>query len=165
MIDRFIRLLLPPRDQFFPLLTEATQNLKIGAKVLQKLSFAQSEEDVIKIVRELKDVEHRGDEITRTILEDLNKTFVTPLDRGDIHELTSSLDDVLDFIYACGERVQLFKLSALTEDMKKLVAIIVKCTEELHKAVPHLNNLHELEQIKASCIRLSKLETEGDDMF
>jgi predicted phosphate transport protein (TIGR00153 family) len=165
MLNHFIKLLLPRSDQFLVLLSEAAQNLWEGAQVLQKLSFAQSEEEIFKIVRELKDVEHRGDEITRTILEDLNQTFVTPLDREDIHALTTSLDDVLDYIFACGEHIQLFKLKTLTEDMKKLVSIIVECTEELRRAVPLLKNLRDLDQIKARCIRLSKLETEGDDAF
>lgn len=165
MLNHFIKLLLPPSDQFLPLLEEAAQNLWAGAQVLKKLSFAQSEEEIFKIVRELKDVEHRGDEITRTILEDLNQTFVTPLDREDIHALTTSLDDVLDYLYACGEHIQLFKLKALTEDMKKLVSIIGECTEELRKAVPLLKNLRDPDQIRASCIRLSKLETEGDEAF
>ncbi len=165
MLNHFIKLLLPPSDQFLVLLSDAAQNLWVGAQVLQKLSFAQSEEEIFKIVRELKDVEHRGDEITRTILEDLNQTFVTPLDREDIHALTTSLDDVLDYIFACGEYIQLFKLKTLTEDMKKLVSIIVECTEELRKAVPLLKNLRDSDQIKTRCIRLSKLETEGDDAF
>jgi len=165
ILDKFIRLLLPRNDRFLPLLEDATHNLRAGAGVLRKFSLAQSEGEIFKIVKELKDVEHRGDEITRTILEDLNKTFVTPLDREDIHALTTSLDDVLDYIYACGERIQLFKLKTLSEDMKRLISIIVECTEELSKTVPLLKNLDDPERIREGCIRLSKLETEGDEAF
>src|SRR5215467_7178534 len=95
---------LIPRDtKFFELFADMASNLGEGARLLQKT--LGEFKDVEDRVRQLKVIEHRGDEMTHEILTKLNQTFITPFDREDIHRLASSLDDVLDFIYAAGVRL------------------------------------------------------------
>ena len=102
---------LIPRDtKFFDLFADMARNLGDGARLLKQT--LDDFKDVEVRVQQLKDIEHRGDEMTHNVLTRLNQTFITPFDREDIYRLASSLDDVLDFVYAAGVRLIMYKITA-----------------------------------------------------
>src|ERR1700704_2389328 len=102
---------LIPRDtKFFDMFAEMASNLGDGARLLKQT--LEDFKDVDARVQQLKDIEHRGDDMTHNILTKLNRTFITPLDREDIYRLASSLDDVLDFVYAAGVRLGMYKIAS-----------------------------------------------------
>src|SRR5215471_3732655 len=116
---------LIPRDvKFFRMFAEMAGNLGDGARLLKEL--LDDFQNVEVRVQKLKEIEHRGDELTHDILTKLNQTFITPFDREDIHRLASSLDDVLDFVYAAGVRVTMYKIKSAPEAAAKLAEIIVR---------------------------------------
>ncbi len=128
---------LIPRDvKFFHMFADMADNLGNGARLLkQTLSEFR---DVESRVQQLKAIEHSGDDMTHNILTKLNQTFITPFDREDIYRLASSLDDVLDFIYAAGMRLTMYKIKEAPPAAAKLAEIIVQQCDELSAAVAGL---------------------------
>src|SRR6476661_354555 len=113
-----IEKLMPKSDEFFDAFdTQAAATLE-GTQLLKALmeDFTQIEAKVSAI----KDVEHRGDEVTHSAYERLHRQFITPFDRGDIHRLLSRIDDVLDLADAAAERIRLYEIPSITDDAKAL---------------------------------------------
>ncbi len=149
--------LLPKETKFFDLFEEMSSNLILGATAITDL--LRDFQDTAGYVKKIKDIEHRGDEITHTILIKLNSTFITPFDREDIHTLASSLDDVLDFINAAADRIILYKITAAPTAAYELAQIIVKQSESLARAV---RNLEKLKDVLPHCVEVNRLENEAD---
>ncbi|HVQ34408.1 MAG TPA: DUF47 family protein, partial [Candidatus Bathyarchaeia archaeon] len=104
--------LIPREVQFFDLLELQSQTVVRGAKLLQEcLESKGSLDDLYLASKRIHDVEHEGDNLVHRLMERLNKSFITPLDREDIYELTSRLDDVLDYVDAVAKRLVTFKVA------------------------------------------------------
>src|SRR5437016_2241418 len=125
---------LIPRDTtFFTMFSEIAENLISGARVLVNL-FEHYESAGDKTA-EIKRIEHVGDELTHSVLTKLNQTFITPFDREDIHRLASALDDVLDFVYAAGERLVVYKIAHPPKAAAELAGLVVQQGNALTKGV------------------------------
>ena len=159
-----LQYLLPKDRKFFPLFKQATENLVKGSKLLVELVNAPVEKrrDLIK---EIEHVEHTGDNITHMIFNELGRNFITPFDREDIHALTSSIDDVLDLIQGSAKRIELYKVTVISEPMVLLSDIILKGAVELNVAVLNLEGMKRIDEIKAACVRINSLENNADDVF
>ncbi len=151
---------LPRDEKFYDLFEASVKKVVEGATQLEEL--IRDFREVPLRAKQIKDTEHEGDVITHNTIEMLNRTFVTPLDREDIHNLISSLDDVLDYIEACAERLYLFKITKTTEEVTILVGVLVKAVKELERAVFKLRRLKEADSILKHCIEINRLENEGD---
>src|SRR5512146_2177730 len=127
--------LIPRETKFFDMFEEIAGNMVDGARALTELLQDYDYERMPQAVERIKQIEHRGDEMTHSILVKLNQTFITPFDREDIHRLASSLDDVLDLIYAAGERVLMYKITHAPPEAGDLARIIVLQSEQISKAV------------------------------
>jgi predicted phosphate transport protein (TIGR00153 family) len=153
-----MKLRLFPKDhKFFDLFREDAANLKKGALALQEL--VDHYEDVEKKYEHIKRIEHQGDNITLEIITKLRDTFITPLEREDIHGLASGLDDVLDCVEGVASRMCYFKLAKPTPEVKKLVDIIAKAVEQIVEAI---DNLEALGHVHAFCKQINILEYEAD---
>jgi predicted phosphate transport protein (TIGR00153 family) len=147
-----------PRDQkFFELFRQDAANLKEGILALHEL--VNNYEDVQKKYERIKTIEHQGDMITHEIFTKLRETFITPLDREDIHGLASGLDDVLDCIEGVASRMNYFKVPKPTPEIKKLVGIIDKAVHQIVEAIAHLETLSH---VHAFCKEINVLEYEAD---
>jgi len=133
-------------------------NLTEGARLLK--AILQDMKDVEARVEQLKTIEHRGDEMTHELLTKLNQTFITPFDREDIHKLTSSIDDVLDFVHAAGERLVMYKITDFTPSAPQLADVIVRQSEQLCQAVAHLERKNN--NVLQYCVEINRLENEAD---
>lgn len=153
--------LFPKSQKFFDLFEKAANNALAGARLLDDF-FSDPNAWETK-VKKIEDVEHAGDQITHDTMEMLNQTFVTPLDREDIHGLVSAIDDILDLIYGTANRMVYYKVPAPNADMKQVVQILVCAVEEVAKAVLRLRNMKKPEMILAQCIEINRLENEADD--
>lgn len=153
---------LPKETKFFDMFEKSAENLLKGAYILKDLSndFTTLAENAAKLER----LEHDSDQITHEIMEKLNKTFITPIDREDIHELTAALDDVMDFIEAATERMILYKIKTPTPEMKEIANVIFKQAEAINKVIPRLKDLKHA-NIMEHCIEINRLENEGDRIF
>ena len=117
-------------------------------------------------IRLLRDLEHRGDEITHRIFSALNSTFVTPLDREDIRELAVKFDDLVDDAEEAGKRLGLYRLAESTEPARLLARILHEQTEGLAKAVALLSNIGKNgDEIRRYVVEIHRLENEADDVL
>jgi predicted phosphate transport protein (TIGR00153 family) len=147
-----------PRDQkFFALFRQDAANLKTGILALKEL--VDNYEDVEKKYQHIKDIEHQGDMITHEIFTKLRETFITPLDREDIHGLASGLDDVLDCIEGVASRMNYFRIAKPTPEIRVLVDIISRAVHQIAEA---LDNLQSLGRVDAFCKQINLLEYEAD---
>lgn len=151
--------LIPQEVKFFEMFVKSAENLLRGAKVL--VEIANNFDTLAENAAKLERLEHDSDQITHDIMEKLNKTFVTPLDREDIHELTAALDDVMDFIEAATERMVLYKVTASTPEMKEIAEVILKQAQEINYVMPKIKEIKHA-QIIGHCIEINRLENEGD---
>ena len=148
---------MPKDEKFFELFEEESRNIYKGAKLLKEMvdNFSEAESKA----KEIFDVEYEGDRITHEIIRSLNKTFITPLDREDIYNLASKMDDVLDLIESVTDRMVIYKIEEPTPECCKLVDIILRMTEVITWGVANLKNLGH---VYDHCIEINRLENEAD---
>lgn len=149
--------LIPRDNSFFDMFAQMSENLISGARVMVDL-FADYK-DVETKVSEIRRIERIGDEMTHAVLTKLNQTFITPFDREDIHALTSSLDDVLDFINSAAARIIMYRISNPPAVALDLSRIILLQAQELHRALPLLRRNGD---ILSHCVEINRLENEAD---
>lgn len=152
--------LVPKDENFFVMFEEQAATVLEGAERLVELmkDYSNTEQKV----RRISSIEHDGDEKAHAIVEKLNKTFITPFDREDIHALCSALDDIIDFIDASVRRMALYKIQSVTEDAMHLANIILRSVEETVEAVNELHKFRKSGHIKKHFIEIHRLENEGD---
>jgi len=152
--------LIPKEMIFFDLFEEAAKNAHQGALAL--VDLLEDFRNVPEKVKKIKDIEHAGDKITHTTIEKLNQTFITPIDREDIHRLISRLDDILDMIDTAVNRMYLYKIDKPTEDAKALGRVLVKATQIIMELLPKMRNLKLSSSLLQDCIAIHTQENEGD---
>ena len=148
---------IPREEKFFDLFVEDAQNVLAGARMLEELfrSYDQRE----RLASQLRDTERRGDGISHDIGQRLAKTFVTPFDREDIHQLISRLDDVIDFIEEVADTCILYKIDSPTRTATEQARIVVLQCEEMVRA---LEKLRGFKGVEPHWIEIHRLENEGD---
>jgi uncharacterized protein len=155
---------LPRDEQFFDHFQEAATNAAEVTAVLTTVVENGGDRD--RDVRLLRDLEHRGDEITHRIFSALNSTFVTPLDREDIRDLAVKFDDLVDDAEEAGKRLSLYRLAGTTEPARLLVHILHEQTQVLALVVPLLANVGKHgEAIRRNVVEIHRLENEADDVL
>jgi predicted phosphate transport protein (TIGR00153 family) len=147
---------------FFQWFEDAANNALQAALALRNLCYDYR--NVEEVATQLHEFEHRGDEIGHRIYEQLNKSFITPLDRDDIIHLYSAIDDVTDYVHSAADLMSVYKVEVVPPIAQQLSDCIVGCAEEVVKAVPHLRKRRELDQILASVIQINSLENKADDL-
>ncbi len=148
---------------FFQWFEDAAGNTLEAARELRELCY--NYQDPQPAVNKLHEYEHRGDEIGHRIYEQLNKTFVTPLDREDIIRLYSAIDDMTDFIHSAADMMAMYTVDSVPPIAQQLADCIVGCAEEVAKAVPHLRKRNELDRMLPSIIQINSLENKADDLL
>jgi predicted phosphate transport protein (TIGR00153 family) len=114
----------------------------------------------------IKQIEHEADGIARECIDALHRTFITPIDRADIHRLITRLDDIIDSIDSAATRMMLYEMSEMRSEMKQFTAVLLKATAEIEGAVSCLRNLHkEEETIQKCCMNVYAFENEGDQIL
>jgi uncharacterized protein len=152
--------LIPKDTSFFELFAAMSNNLIDAARALVDL-FADYHNVEAKI-EEIRRIEHRGDEMTHSIMRKLNQTFITPFDREDIHTLASSLDDVVDFINAACARIVMYRITDPPAEAGQLARLILAQCKELEKAVSLLQK--KSDDVLRHCVEINRLENEADQV-
>jgi predicted phosphate transport protein (TIGR00153 family) len=151
---------MPREPKFFDLFEKSVANVAKAAKELA--DFLEDYTNVPLKVARITELEHEGDGITHQIMEQLHRTFVTPLDREDIALLTERLDDVMDFIEDAANAMLLYRIEQPTTRAREMAAILVAMTSELVVAVPLLRNRSKMKGILEHCVEINRLENEAD---
>ncbi|MDQ2977668.1 MAG: DUF47 family protein, partial [Acidobacteriota bacterium] len=147
-----------PRDEkYFDQFNELARRIHESARILAR--FFNNESPVATVADQIKRLEHECDEISHEILRGIDRSFITPIDREDIHRLAVRLDDVIDLIDGTVRRMLLFGITEPTPIARRLSEVIVAATEELVEAVAALR---KQKGVIDHCIHIKKLENEGD---
>ena len=154
---------VPKEGKFFDLFEESARNVVRTANTFAEMIDKWG--DIQAKARQIKELEHEGDEITHRIVELLNSTFITPIDREDISHLTEHLDDVADCIEDAASCMALYEVVAPTKRTRELGDIIVKISNEISASVPLIRNRKDMSKLPAHCIEINRLENEADAIF
>ncbi len=152
---------VPREVRFFDLFEQQSQYIIKAAQLLRELvhNFA----DARAKAHAVKEVEHQGDQVTHEIVRKLNTTFITPLDREDIHDLATRLDDVLDFIEAAAERLVVYRIKEPTSPSRAMAEVIVQMTHSMDRAIKCLRTMdpgfHE------HAVEVNRLENTADNLL
>ncbi|HEX7496362.1 MAG TPA: DUF47 family protein [Candidatus Limnocylindrales bacterium] len=149
--------LIPREERFFDLFVEDAANVLEGARQLETMLRTFDNPD--KAAKKIREIEHKGDEISHDIGRRLEQSFVTPFDREEIHALISGLDDVLDLIEEVADTFVLYHIDAPTKTSVKQASLIVQSCETLHQALSNLRGFKDLDKF---VIEVHRLENEGD---
>jgi uncharacterized protein Yka (UPF0111/DUF47 family) len=152
--------LIPKEENFFELFEKAALNAHEGAKLLVELMEPGA--DRAALAKKVKDIEHQGDQLTHDTIERLNKTFITPMDREDIHELVCRVDDVLDFIDTATSKMVLYKVADATPDSRALAQCLKHATLLITEAMPLLRDMKNAKAILEKSIAIHTQENEAD---
>lgn len=151
--------LIPKEMQFFDLFQQSAKLLLEASKVLQEVVV--DFQDLPAKAQKVERLEHDADQVTHEVMAKLNRTFITPIDREDIHKLAAALDDVMDFIEGVTEHLVLYKMKQPTPQFKALAEVVLKQVEEINRMIPRLTNLRHSD-ILQHCIEVNRLENQGD---
>jgi len=160
-LQNIVRWLIPREDQFYALLEGQADVAHETAVALSRFKQGDPAANVRDAVQEL---EHKGDRLSHEMEEALARTFVTPIDREDLHRLSGELDDIIDRANGAIRAATLYGLPAPTEPMNKLMDLLVDCTALVKQATPLLRK-SEYAQITEIVRSLRKLEKDGDAIF
>ena len=150
--------LLPTDDTFFPLFDDAASNAAACARHLRDVIADGSSGGHERI----NECEHRGDEITRTILQRLHSTFVTPFDREDIHALAEELDDVVDDIHTVSQLLLLTQVTTALPEMQEQADLLVRMAEEAEALI---SRLQSMKGVEPHLDAIDRLESDGDAVY
>ena len=165
LIDRFIRLLLPPQGQFFILLEGLSDRIEEAAGVFAELEGASSHAQMDAIAGRLKTIEKAADELERQLHDELDKTFVTPIDREDLAALSKALDDVVDGMEHAATFAALYQFDRLTDPMREQVRLTVQAAKQLAAAGRRLRKFGKPEAGQATGLAIHELETQADTVY
>jgi predicted phosphate transport protein (TIGR00153 family) len=155
--------LMPQEGRFFELFNEHAEQVVQGSRELAALMA--NGDDLERRAHNVESIEKRADRITRTTIELLHKTFITPIDRDDIHQLISKMDDILDLIEDSAQLMFLYDVRVPTPEAKKLADICVVCCEKMQSAVALLSKMDNAAAIMAICTEIDRLESDADHVM
>jgi uncharacterized protein len=159
MLSRF----MPSEGNFFELFNQHAEQILIGVTELRDLV---THFDNLEIrTRVVVAAEKKGDKITHDTMDMLHKTFITPLDREDIHRLISTMDDILDLSEDVAETVSLYDIRSMTQEARQLADICVACAERVKTAVGMLSNMKNAEALLKITAEIDRLESDADHVM
>ena len=155
--------LIPREGRFFEYFNEHAEQLVLGAIELKALMSDIGEVQIR--ARNIEAIENKADQITHQTIQLLHQTFITPLDRDEIHQLITKMDDILDLMEDASQCMFLYDIRTVTDEAKKLADICLSCTEKVKAAVSHLSNMENAESILNLCAEIDRLETVADQVM
>jgi predicted phosphate transport protein (TIGR00153 family) len=155
--------LMPREGRFFDLFNEHAELVLEGSRELAALMA--SSDDFERRAYAIESIEKRADRITQGTIELLHKTFITPLDRDEIHQLITKMDDILDLIEDTSQSIYLYDVRSITPEAVRLAAIVVQSAENVKRAVGLLSNMDNAAEILKVCEEIDRLESEADHVM
>ena len=152
--------IFPRSDTFFDRFAKAADNAHQCALALQE--FLERYDDLDTRMRRIKELEHVGDELTHEVIEQLNQSFITPIDREDIHELVCRIDDVLDRIDTAVDRMCLFRIEKPMEEARQLARVLARQTDLIREMVPLMQQRGAADEVRRRVREVHRLESEAD---
>lgn len=154
---------MPREGKFFDQFRDLAELIVQGSRELVVL--ITSINDLERLRYNIEAIEKKGDKVTHNTVQLLHKTFITPIDRNDIHQLITNMDDILDLIEDTAQSISMYDIRAVTPDAKRLAEICVGCAEKVKAAVELLSNMDNAAAIMEVCGEIDRLESEADHVM
>lgn len=155
--------LMPTEGKFFELFIRHAELCVKGGK--EMVALMTNFDDLDHRVHAIESIEKEADKVTATALELLHKSFITPLDRDDIHQLITRMDDILDLMEDAAQTISLYDIKSVTQEAKRLAQLCEACCERVLAAVSLLHNMDNAREMLAICSDIDKLESDADHVM
>lgn len=155
--------LMPSEGKFFDLFN---QHADLAVKCAKEMVALMTNFDDLEIrVHAIETLEKQADKVTHNAIDLLHKTFITPLDRDDIHQLITRMDDILDLLEDAAQTISLYDIKAITPEAKRLAELCLACAEKVKAAVSLLSNMDNSRQILTICEEIDRFESDADHVM
>jgi len=164
-LNSMLSIFLPKDKVFFTLFEKVATTVGDMGDLITQIVHENDYSQRAALITKLEQLEHRNDEYTHQIFQELGKNFITPFDREDIHYLAIALDDICDYIYASGKKINFYKVNPDDNGIRKMAEIIRQGSHEVKAAVYELRNMKNIKRISDSIIKINSFENQADDVF
>jgi uncharacterized protein len=164
-MNSFLKIFMPKNKVFYDLFEGVAKNV---AKMGELMKDVVAEPDFDKratLITQLEDLEHANDELTHSVFTELGRNFITPFDREDIHYLASALDDIADYIYAAGKKINFYRVNPNDTGMQKFAELISQGARQVEIAVGGLRDMKNMRAITEALVKINSIENQADDIF
>lgn len=155
--------LMPTEGKFFEYFNQHADLCVKGAK--EMVALMTNFDDLENRVHAIEGIEKQADKVTHTTIEMLHKTFITPLDREDIHQLITRMDDILDLLEDAAQTISLYDIKTITPEAKRLAELCLACAEKVRSAVGLLHSMDNSREILTVCAEIDRLESDADHVM
>ncbi|MGE0020164.1 MAG: DUF47 domain-containing protein [Draconibacterium sp.] len=164
-ISGLLKYFTPKEKKFYAMFNQAAENTIEASAALEKLINAPTLEERLTVGLTIKAIEKKGDEFTNKIFDELNRSFITPFDREDIHELTSTIDDVVDLIYGTSGKIEIYRCNNFSSFMKEMATQISQGSQLIKVAVGGLDDTKKADKVLKTCKEIHKMESRVDELY
>jgi uncharacterized protein len=163
--NAFVQFFMPKDKVFYSLFEEVADSVAKMGELLKELVAEPDFDKRGALIARLETQEHINDEFTHRIFTELGRNFITPFDREDIHYLASALDDICDYIYAAGKKINFYKVNPNDPGIQKMAELIAQAAQQTCNAVKELRNMRDMRAITDALVRVNSIENQADDIF
>ncbi len=164
-LQSILKIFMPKNKVFFELFEKVADNVAAMGSLLKKVIEEPDFDKRAVLINQIEDLEHANDEFTHNLFTELGRNFITPFDREDIHYLATSLDDIADYIYAAGKKINFYHVNPNDLGMQKFAELIEDAAAQVRTAVLELRNMKNMRNITEALVKINSIENQGDDVF
>ncbi len=164
-LQSFLKLFSPKNRIFYELFERVANNVEKMGSILKAVVAEPDFDKRAALILQLEDLEHANDELTHNLFTELGRNFITPFDREDIHFLASSLDDIADYIYSAGKKINFYRVNPNDTGMHKFADLIEQASAQVKIAVVELRDMKNMRKITEALVKINSIENQADDVF
>ena len=164
-LNSFLKIFMPKNRVFYELFEKVANNVEIMGSKLKDVVAEPDFDKRAALITQLEDLEHANDEFTHNLFTELGRNFITPFDREDIHYLATSLDDIADYIYAAGKKINFYRVNPNDTGMQKFAELIEQGAAQVKIAVVELRVMKNMRSITEALVKINSIENQADDVF
>jgi uncharacterized protein len=164
-LNSFLKIFMPKNRIFYELFEKVANNVEKMGSILKAVVAEPDFDKRAALITQLEDLEHANDELTHNLFTELGRNFITPFDREDIHYLATSLDDIADYIYAAGKKINFYRVNPNDTGMQKFAELIEQGAAQVKIAVVELRDMKNMRSITEALVKINSIENQADDVF
>jgi uncharacterized protein len=164
-LQSFLKIFMPKNKIFYELFEKVASNVEKMGSLLRDVVAETDFDKRASVISRIEDLEHANDELTHSLFTELGRNFITPFDREDIHYLATSLDDIADYIYASGKKINFYKVNPNDIGLQKFSELIEQASQQVKIAVFELRDMKNMRNITEALVKINSIENQADDIF
>ncbi len=164
-VNSIMKIFLPKDRIFYSLFEEVVETVHNIGKLLKQMVNETDYDKRCSILTQMETLEHKNDDSTHRIFTELGRNFITPFDREDIHTLANALDDIADYIYSSGKKINFYRINPNDIGIHKLADLIEQSTIEIKVAVTGLRDMKDLRAMTQAMVKINSIENQADDVY